>query len=52
MEIGFNSKYVLDVTRQIKGKNLMFKLSDPVSPTLVFDEEDEQALFVLMPMRV
>ena len=52
LEIGFNSKYVLDVTRQIKGKNLMFKLSDPVSPTLVFDEEDEQALFVLMPMRV
>ena len=30
----------------------MFKLSDPISPTLVFDEEDEQALFVLMPMRV
>ena len=52
VEIGFNSKYVLDVARQIKGKNMVIKMSDPVSPTLVFDEEDKDALFVLMPMRV
>ena len=52
VEIGFNSKYVLDVSRQLKGKNMLIKLSDSVSPTLIFDEEDESALFVLMPMRV
>ena len=52
IEIGFNSKYVLDVARQVKGKSMLIKLSDPVSPTIVIDEEDKHALFVLMPMRV
>ena len=52
VEIGFNSKYVLDVARQIKGTEIIIKLSDSVSPTLVYDKDDEDVLFVLMPMRV
>ena len=52
VEIGFNSKYVLDVARQIKGNEILIKLSDSVSPTLVYDKDDKDVLFVLMPMRV
>ena len=52
VEIGFNSKYVLDVARQIKGSEIIIKLSDSVSPTLVYDKDDKEVLFVLMPMRV
>ena len=52
VEIGFNSKYVLDVARQIKGNEILIKLSDSVSPTLVYDKDDKEVLFVLMPMRV
>ena len=52
VEIGFNSKYVLDVARQIKGNDIIIKLSDAVSPTLVYDKDDKEVLFVLMPMRV
>jgi DNA polymerase-3 subunit beta len=52
VEIGFNSKYVLDVARQIKGSEVIIKLSDSVSPTLVYDKDDKDVLFVLMPMRV
>ena len=52
VEIGFNSKYVLDVARQIKGNKILIKLSDSVSPTLVYDKDDKDVLFVLMPMRV
>ena len=52
VEIGFNSKYVLDVTRQIKGNEILIKLSDSVSPTLVYDKDDKEVLYVLMPMRV
>lgn len=52
VEIGFNSKYVLDVARQIKGNEIIIKLSDSVSPTLVYDKDDKDVLFVLMPMRV
>ena len=52
VEIGFNSRYVLDVARQIKGDEVVIKVSDSVSPTLVYDKEDKDVLFVLMPMRV
>lgn len=52
IEIGFNSKYLIDITQQIQGKKACFALSDAASPTLVTDQEDENALYVLMPMRV
>lgn len=52
IEIGFNAKYLLDITGQLEGDNAKFLLSDPSSPTIVRDDDDAQALYVLMPMRV
>lgn len=52
MEIGFNSRYLLDILSHISGDQVQILLSDPVSPTLVRDIGDDSALFVLMPMRV
>ncbi len=52
LEIGFNSKYLLDITQQITGDDAKFQLSDSASPTLVQDMGDSSALYVLMPMRV
>lgn len=52
MEIGFNAKYLLDVAMQIDGKSAVFHFSDPSSPTIITDEEDTSALYVLMPLRV
>lgn len=52
MEIGFNSKYLLDITSQIEGENARFILADAQSPTIVKDGTDDGALYVLMPMRV
>lgn len=52
MEIGFNSKYLLDITGQIEGQNAHFILHDAQSPTIVRDGTDDGALYVLMPMRV
>jgi DNA polymerase-3 subunit beta len=52
MEIGFNSKYLLDVADEIEGEGLELKLADSVAPTLLRDMADAQALYVLMPMRV
>ena len=52
MEIGFNSKYLLDITAQIEGDDAQFVLADPASPTIVRDSSDDRALYVLMPMRV
>ena len=52
MEIGFNSAYLMDVTRQIKGEGCRISLSDPASPTIIQDIADNSSLYVLMPMRV
>jgi DNA polymerase-3 subunit beta len=52
LEIGFNSRYLMDITAQIEGDNARFVLHDAASPTLVRDGSDESALYVLMPMRV
>lgn len=53
MEIGFNARYLMDVSQQIEGESALFELAaDPVSPALVRDEADEHALYVLMPLRV
>lgn len=52
IEIGFNSKYLLDIANQIDGETLTFRLADPASPTIILDENDEHALYVLMPLRV
>jgi len=52
LEIGFNAKYLLDVTTQIEARDVHFHMSDPASPALVRDPEDTGALFVLMPLRV
>ncbi len=52
MEIGFNSRYLLEIANQIEGDTARFSLADAASPTLIRDAGDESALYVLMPMRV
>ena len=52
LEIGFNSKFLKDVTDQIEGIEAQFEFADSGSPTLVRDPADDQALYVLMPLRV
>ncbi len=52
IEIGFNARYLLDVAGQVKSEAIVFNLADAGSPTIVRDPADEQALYVLMPMRV
>jgi DNA polymerase-3 subunit beta len=52
LDIGFNSRYLLDIAAQIEGEAAVLKLADPGSPTLIQDKESKGALYVLMPMRV
>ena len=52
LEIGFNARYLLDITGQLQGSEAEFKLADAASPTLLGDASDASALYVLMPMRV
>ncbi len=52
IEIGFNARYLLDVAQQVEGETATFRLADPSSPTVIVDDEDTRALYVLMPLRV
>jgi len=52
IEIGFNSRYLLDITQQIGAGTAEFAMADAASPTIVRDVSDKRALYVLMPMRV
>jgi DNA polymerase-3 subunit beta len=52
LDIGFNSRYLLDIASQIEGEAAVLKLADPGSPTLIQDRDSKDALYVLMPMRV
>src|ERR1700726_1346431 len=52
IEIGFNSRYLLDITEQIVGEWVVFAMADAASPTIVRERAETSALYVLMPMRV
>ncbi len=52
LEIGFNARYLLDITGQLEGDEARFMLADAGSPTMIKGGGDDSALYVLMPMRV
>ncbi len=51
-EIGFNSRYLLDILGQIEGDSVEVHLADAAAPTLIRENDKAAALYVLMPMRV
>ena len=51
-EIGFNSRYLLDILGQIEGDVVEVHLADAAAPTLIRENGEAAALYVLMPMRV
>lgn len=52
IEIGFNSRYLLEMLAQIEGDTAQFLFNDSASPVLVRDTANVGALYVIMPMRV
>lgn len=52
IEIGFNSRYLMDCLQQIDGEVSQLVFADGVSPAIIQDAADKSALYVLMPMRV
>ena len=51
-EIGFNARYLLDILGQIDGDQVEVHLADAAAPTLIRENDQAAALYVLMPMRV
>ena len=51
LEIGFQARYLNDITDQVAG-DVEFCFADGAAPTVVRDAGDASAVYVLMPMRV
>ena len=51
-DVGFNSRYLLDILAQVEGETVEVHMADAAAPTLIREGEGSNALYVLMPMRV
>lgn len=52
VSMGFNPRYLLDVTQQMRHDQILFRLADSATPIIMNDQGENNATFVLMPMRV
>ncbi|WP_028024444.1 DNA polymerase III subunit beta [Enterovibrio calviensis] len=52
LEIGFNVSYVLDVLNTLKCDQVRFSMSDGTASTLVEDCNSDDAMYVVMPIRL
>jgi DNA polymerase-3 subunit beta len=52
LQIAFNSKYVLDVLKNIGTEKMIIELTQPLNPGVFKPSDDQDYLCVIMPMRV
>jgi DNA polymerase-3 subunit beta len=49
---GFNARYLMDALSAMTSERIIFALQDPLSPTLLKEEGNEDYKCVVMPMRI
>ena len=52
MEIGFNSKYILEMINNLEDETVILEFKDSASPVIAKEESNPNLIYVLMPMRV
>jgi len=51
-EIGFNSKYIMDIVNNLEDEIIIIELKDSSSPIIAKEKSNPNLVYVLMPMRV
>ncbi len=51
-EIGFNSKYIMDIINNLEDNQITLKFKDGSSPIIAQEKSNSNLIYVLMPMRV
>ena len=51
-EIGFNSKYIMDIVNNLEDEIITLNLKDGSSPIIAKEKSNSNLVYVLMPMRV
>ena len=52
IEIGFNSKYIMDIVNNLEDSEISINLKDNSSPVVARENSNTNLVYVLMPMRV
>jgi DNA polymerase-3 subunit beta len=52
IDISFNAKYLLDALSSMPGSEILFKLSNSVNPGVIQPSQQENYLYVVMPVRL
>ncbi len=52
IEIGFNSKYIMDIINNLEDEEISIKLKNNTSPIIAIENSNSNLVYVLMPMRV
>ncbi len=52
IEIGFNSKYIMDIVNNLEDEEITIKLKSNTSPIIALENSNTNLVYVLMPMRV
>ena len=52
LEIGFNSKYIMDIVNNLEDEEISINLKDNTSPIIATENSNSNLVYVLMPMRV
>ncbi len=52
IEIGFNSKYIMDIVNNLDDQEISILLKDNTSPVIAQEKSNNNLVYVLMPMRV
>ena len=52
IEIGFNSKYILEMINHLTDEKIKLSFNDSSSPVIASEDSNQNLIYVLMPMRV
>lgn len=52
IEIGFNSKYIMDILDNLEGEDIKILFNDNSTPIIAQEQSNSEIIYVLMPMRV
>ena len=52
IEIGFNSKYIMDIVNNLEDEEITINFKDNSSPIIALENSNNNLVYVLMPMRV
>lgn len=52
IELGFNVRFLLDIFSAINSESITFYITDVLAPTIIQDPDEDDLVYVVMPMRL